>query len=116
MKINNLTVEHVFSLLTALGDAGLYPDDAQRFAQQIVNERAFEVEGEFKNGNKLVVLTRLMEIFGIVTPAGNLISAFSVYETQHVSHHVKHDVFLITGHDTLTEVASDGEICTEHTR
>lgn len=109
--INNLTVETVQSFLEKDTWNG-----AAKLAQEIVNGKHFGKCGTFQNGNQLVTIHRHGSFFAILTPTGDIVTVFGVYECEHVSYRAKHDVFMISAHETLTEVAADGTIDEEFTR
>ena len=114
LVINNLTFEHVHKLLR---DSG-YENEPHTtgYAKKVVNDKKFCVEGQFENGNRLVCLEQLRAIFGVVDTKGDLLSVFFVYDSESVSYHPKADTFMITAHETLTEVFDDGSTEVERTR
>jgi hypothetical protein len=111
--INNLTYDHIHSLLAKEYDN---PQYCKEYSERIVREKKFECEGTFKNGNRLIGMERSGSIFGVLTPEGDLIKLFFIYDCEHVSYRQKHDVFMISAHETLTEVSSDGSLEQEYTR
>jgi hypothetical protein len=108
--INNLTVESVQSFLKDW-------TCPERLAKEIVDDKKhFRKCGTFQNGNQLATIHRHGSFFAVLTPTGDVVKVFGIYEAEHVSYRAKHDCFIITGHETLTEVSSDGTIEEEFTR
>ncbi len=113
LVINDLTFDHVYGLLKKNYDNEPYTTD---YAKGIVTEKKFDIQGQFRNGTRLVALERRNAIFGVVDGKGDLLSAFFVYEAGAVNYHPKSDTFLITAHETLTEVFDDGSTEKDYTR